>query len=372
MIQNSGLDITGFICRCWYVELFLRKILIYRFECHDYTWELEISLVDETPGRIKVSLKRLYDESDKIYNNSFIKSIEPINDNLTFFSNENVINKYIPSKCPLGKNTYDKLYNYKKQLEKLFLISGTIKIKKNRSDFIPEKTTKIESLVDLHRNNKKKKINEKNKNSLLNDNNKKENNEEEAWTISYFIRGAPDSYNDTDYSFVTLDAKKCQSVYFEVDGGICCCNCGGYTYPILNIIQKTNFNELKNSLNNVKYLNISSNNNLSNSASTSLYHRIKRSFSSENDLNKKAISKSDLMTNWLQKNIYINRHTNMDEDDLEVCNYKSNNNGYNYYNYIYTSKIRNPQSNYNNKEKDLYKIISIDEDAVDRKKKDYT
>ncbi|ORX85679.1 hypothetical protein BCR32DRAFT_265524 [Anaeromyces robustus] len=345
MIQNSEVDVTGFICRCWYVELFLRKILIYRFNCHDYTWELEISLVDDTPGRIKVTLKRLYDEPDKIYNNSFVKSTEPINNDLMYFSNKNVINKYIPSKCPLG----------------------TMKIKKTNSDFIPVTTTKIESLVDLYHNDKNKNNkNGKNKDSSLK--NDKKEKEEEAWTISYFLRGAPDNHNDIDYSFVSLDTKKCQSVYFEVDGGICCCNCGGYTYPILNIIQKTNFNELKNRLNKIKYLN-SSNNNLSNTASTNRLNRIKRSFSSENDLNKKAISKSDLMTNWLQKNIYINRHTNMDEDDLEVCNYKSNNNGYNYYNYIYTSKIRNPQNNNNNKEKDLYKIISFDENAVDRKEK---
>jgi len=79
-------------------------------------------------------------------------------------------------------------------------------------------------------------------------------------------------------------------------------------------------------------------------------------------------SKSELMTNWLQKNIYINRHANMDDDNLQVCNYKSNNNGYNYYNYIYTSKIRNPHNNSNKKERDLYKIISSDDNGVDRKK----
>ncbi|OUM63909.1 hypothetical protein PIROE2DRAFT_9438 [Piromyces sp. E2] len=79
-------------------------------------------------------------------------------------------------------------------------------------------------------------------------------------------------------------------------------------------------------------------------------------------------SKSELMTNWLQKNIYINRHANMDDDNLQVCNYKSNNNGNNYYNYLYTRKIRNSQNNSNKKERDLYKIISFDDNGVDRKK----
>ena len=61
----------------------------------------------------------------------------------------------------------------------------------------------------------------------------------------------------------------------------------------------------------------------------------------------------------------------MDEDDLQVFNYKSNNNGYNYYNYIYTSKIRNSQNAQNpsnKKERDLYKIISFDDNGVDRNK----
>jgi len=268
-MNKKSMDVTGFMCRCWYVELFLKKILIYRFECYSYTWELKISLVDETPGRIKVTLRRLSDEPIKSYHNSFVKSREPINnDNLTYFSNENVTNKYIHSKCPLGKNTYDKLYNHKKQLEKLFLLSGTVKIKPSGPDSMMKTTTQIDSLVDLYRNDKMK------KNNIKKDKNRKssqlkEENAEEAWTISYFVRGSPNTYNDSDYSFVTLDTKNCQSVYFEVDGGICCCNCGGYTYPILNIIQRTNFNELKNRLNN-----------LSNSSSNGLYRRIKRSLSS--------------------------------------------------------------------------------------------
>jgi len=353
------MDVTGFICRCWYVELFLKKILKYRFECHDYTWEFEMSLVDDTPGRIKVTVKRLSEEPVKSYHNSFVKSKEPLNDDSLFFTNENVTNKYIPSKCPLGKNTYDRLYNHKKQLEKLFLLSGTVRMKHTDSGLV-NTTPQIDSQVDLFHNDKKKKLNKKEK-TLPNKNHKNNTKVEEAWTISYFIRGTPQSHNDSDYSFVTRDAANCQSIYFEVDGGICCCNCGGYTYPILKIIQRTNFNELKNRLNN-----------LSNSASTSMYRRMKRSLSSENELyNNNNKSKSELMTNWLQKNIYINRHTNMDEDDLQVFNYKSNNNGYNYYNYIYTSKIRNSQNAQNpsnKKERDLYKIISFDDNGVDRNK----
>ncbi|ORX46146.1 hypothetical protein BCR36DRAFT_405744 [Piromyces finnis] len=355
------MDVTGFICKCHYVDLFLKKIIIYRFECYNHIWELKLSLIDETPGRIKVSLKRLSEEPVKNYHNSFVKSKELLNEdnNLIYFSNENVTNKYIPSKCPLGKNTYDKLYNHKKKLEKLFLLSGNMKVKTSESDSATRTTTQIESLVDLYRNDKIKKENNKkdkrHQSSYINNEKKKE----EAWTISYFVRGSPNTFNDSDYSFVTLDANNCPSVYFEVDGGICCCNCGGYTYPVLNIIQRTNFNEMKNRLKN-----------LSSSVSTGLFRRIKRSFSSENDLNNntRMKSKSELMTNWLQKNIYINRHANMDNDNLQVCNYKSNNNGNNYYNYIYTSKIRNPQNNNNKKERDLYKIISFDDNGVDRQK----
>jgi len=263
------MDVTGFICRCWYVELFLKKILKYRFECYDYTWEFEISLVDDTPGRIKVSLKRLSEEPIKSYHDSFVKSKEPLNDNSIFFTNENVTNKYIPSKCPLGKNTYDRLYNHKKQLEKLLLLSGTLRIKPSETGFI-NNTPQIDSLVDLFHNDKKKKINKKNKISKQKEKGNKEDKRiEEAWTISYFIRGTPQSYNDSDYSFVTRDAANCQSIYFEVDGGICCCNCGGYTYPILKIIQRTNFNELKNRMNK-----------LSNLQSSNLYRQMKRSLSS--------------------------------------------------------------------------------------------
>jgi len=266
------MDVTGFICRCWYVELFLKKILKYRFECHDYTWEFEMSLVDDTPGRIKVTVKRLSDEPVKSYHNSFIKSKEPLNDDSLFFTNENVTNKYIPSKCPLGKNTYDRLYNHKKQLEKLFLLSGTVRMKHTESGLV-NTNPQIDSLVDLFHNGKKKKPNKKEKASpkMKERDYKEDIKVEEAWTISYFIRGTPQSHNDSDYSFVTRDAANCQSIYFEVDGGICCCNCGGYTYPILKIIQRTNFNELKNRLNN-----------LSNSASNTMYRKMKRSLSSGN------------------------------------------------------------------------------------------
>lgn len=293
-MNSTPLDITGFICRCWYVELFLKKILIYRFECHYYTWELELSLADDTPGRIKVTLKRLSEKPIKTYRNSFLKSKEPLNENTPYFSNENVINKYIPSKCPLGRNTYDRLYNHKKQLEKLFLLSGTLKMKNSGIGSMPKTTAEIDSLVDLYhkkRNSKNSTKRSENKKSTSINHKKKKGNrkeekedeedgeEEEAWTISYFIRNTPISHNDSDYSFVTLNPSRCQSIYFEVDGGICCCNCGGYTYPILNIIQKTNFNELKNRLNKIKYIN-GSNSNLSKSASSGLYRRIKRSFSS--------------------------------------------------------------------------------------------